>query len=136
MEIIRNIVDDIIYVGASDKRLGLFENLFPIPNGVSYNSYLINDKHTCLMDTCDASVSKQFIENLKAALNGRELDYLVVNHMEPDHAALISDVVRLYPDVCFSPVPIKGKYSFFPITPFVESNDVLLYNSLISNDLP
>ncbi len=99
MEIIRNIVDDIIYVGASDKRLGLFENLFPIPNGVSYNSYLINDEHTCLMDTCDASVSKQFIENLKAALNGRGLDYLVVNHMEPDHAALISDVVRLYPDV-------------------------------------
>lgn len=99
MEIIRNIVDDIIYVGASDKRLELFENLFPIPNGVSYNSYLINDEHTCLMDTCDASVSKQFIENLKAALNGRGLDYLVVNHMEPDHAALISDVVRLYPDV-------------------------------------
>lgn len=99
MEIIRNIVDDIIYVGASDKRLGLFENLFPIPNGVSYNSYLINDKYTCLMDTCDASVDKQFIENLKAALNGRGLDYLVVNHMEPDHAALISDVVRLYPNV-------------------------------------
>lgn len=99
MEIIRNIVDDIIYVGASDKRLGLFENLFPIPSGVSYNSYLINDEHTCLMDTCDASVGKQFVENVRSALNGRGLDYLVVNHMEPDHAALISDIVRLYPDV-------------------------------------
>ncbi len=130
MEIIRNIVDDIIYVGASDKRLGLFENLFPIPSGVSYNSYLINDEHTCLMDTCDVSVGKQFIENLKAALNGRSLDYLVVNHMEPDHAALISDVLMLYPNAMlilnqmtlkFLNQAIDEKFSYI----IVKENDFL-----------
>lgn len=99
MEIIRNVTKDIIYVGASDNRLALFENLFPIPNGVSYNAYLILDEKTCLVDTCDSSVGKQFLTNIEACLNGRELDYLVVNHMEPDHAALIEDVILRHKNV-------------------------------------
>ena len=81
----RNIIDDIYYVGASDRRLHLFENVYPIPNGVSYNSYLVMDEKTVLLDTVDASVSKAFFENVENVLNGRPLDYVIVNHMEPDH---------------------------------------------------
>lgn len=96
---IRKINQDITYVGADDRRLELFENMFPIPRGVSYNSYLIEDEKTALLDTVDASVGRQFFENLTAALHGRTLDYLIINHMEPDHCALIGEVLLRYPDV-------------------------------------
>ena len=99
MHCIRNISTDLVYIGASDRRLALFENIYPIPNGVSYNSYLLKDEKTVLLDTVDHSVCLQFMENLAHALNGRRLDYLVVNHMEPDHAATISEVVLRYPEV-------------------------------------
>ncbi len=99
MKNIRNVTEDILWVGASDRRLALFENIFPIPRGVSYNSYVILDEKTALMDTVDASVAGQFFENLKAALAGRTLDYLVINHMEPDHCSMIADVLLRYPDV-------------------------------------
>ena len=99
MKNIRKITEDIVWIGASDRRLALFENAFPIPRGVSYNSYLINDDKTALMDTTDASVSEQFLENLKAALNGRKLDYLVINHMEPDHCATVGEILLRYPSV-------------------------------------
>lgn len=98
MHCIRNISTDLVYIGASDRRLALFENIYPIPNGVSYNSYLLKDEKTVLLDTVDHSVCLQFMENLAHALNGRRLDYLVVNHMEPDHAATISEVVLRYPE--------------------------------------
>ena len=96
---IRKVNEDIIYIGCSDRRLALFESAYPIPNGVSYNSYLINDEKTVLMDTVDKACSGQFFENLQASLDGRELDYMVVQHMEPDHCALIEDVASLYPNV-------------------------------------
>ena len=99
MKNIRKVTEDIVWIGASDRRLALFENAFPIPRGVSYNSYLINDDKTALMDTTDASVSEQFLENLKAALNGRKLDYLVINHMEPDHCATVGEILLRYPSV-------------------------------------
>lgn len=95
----RLIADDIVYVGASDRRLALFENVYPIPRGVSYNSYLVLDEKTVLMDTVDYSVSRQFFENLSYALGDRKLDYVVVNHMEPDHCASLEEVVLRYPDV-------------------------------------
>jgi flavorubredoxin len=85
-------------VGASDRRLDLFENIYPIPRGVSYNSYLLRDDKTVLLDTADVSVQGQFFENVEAALAGRPLDYLVVNHMEPDHAALITTLLLRYPE--------------------------------------
>lgn len=97
MQNIREISEDLVYVGASDRRLALFENVYPIPRGVSYNSYVLLDEKTVLLDTADAAVGQQFFENLTAALNGRNLDYLVVNHMEPDHCALIEDLVLRYP---------------------------------------
>ncbi len=95
----RNVTEEIVWVGASDRRLALFENIFPIPRGVSYNSYVLLDEKTVLLDTVDASVAGQFFENLEHVLADRTLDYLVVNHMEPDHCAMIADIVRRYPDV-------------------------------------
>lgn len=96
---VRNVTDDIVWVGASDRRLALFENIFPIPRGVSYNSYVLMDEKTVLLDTVDAGVAGQFFENLAYVLGDRQLDYLVVNHMEPDHCAMIGDIVRRYPKV-------------------------------------
>ena len=99
MQCTRNVTNHIIWVGANDRRLNLFENLFPVPRGVSYNAYLIKDEKNTLMDTVDASASRQFIENVAYALNGESLDYLVVQHMEPDHCANIQRILELYPEV-------------------------------------
>ena len=99
MHNIRKINNDLYYIGVSDRKLALFENVYPIPRGVSYNSYVLLDEKTVLLDTVDAAVGGQFLENLKYALNGRQLDYLVVNHMEPDHCALLEDVVLRWPEV-------------------------------------
>ena len=95
----RRVSENIVWVGGNDRRLALFENLFPIPRGVSYNSYLILDDKTALMDTVDSSISRQFFENIEHALDGRSLDYLIVNHMEPDHCANIDDLLRRYPEM-------------------------------------
>lgn len=94
----RPITDDIIYVGVSDRRIQLFENVYPIPRGVAYNSYVILDEKTVLVDTVDRSVTGQFFENITAVLAGRKLDYLIVNHMEPDHSSAISEVLVRYPE--------------------------------------
>ena len=87
MHCIQSITADICYVGASDRRLSLFENVYPIPRGVSYNSYLVLDEKTVLLDTVDKAVGDRFWENVEYGLQGRPLDYVVVNHMEPDHCA-------------------------------------------------
>ena len=94
----RKIKEDLIYVGGSDRRLSRFENLFPIPRGVSYNSYVLLDDKTVLMDTADESISRQYIENVVHALDGRPLDYMIVQHMEPDHCAMIDAVMSRYPE--------------------------------------
>lgn len=99
MYCVRKVLDDIYWIGGSDRRISLFENIFPVPNGVSYNSYLIMDEKTVLLDTVDYSVSRQFIENITYVLKGRKLDYIVVNHMEPDHCAVIGDLILKYPNV-------------------------------------
>ena len=96
---IREISEDLVYVGASDSRLALFENVYPIPRGVSYNAYLLLDEKTVLFDTVDRSVSGQFFENLVYALDSRPLDYLVINHMEPDHCSAIAEVLTRWPAV-------------------------------------
>ena len=97
MHCVQNITQDILFLGASDRRLALFENVFPIPRGVSYNSYLVKDEKTVLMDTVDQAVRSRFLENLAFGLEGRSLDYVVVNHMEPDHAATLMEVLKAYP---------------------------------------
>ena len=97
MQSVRKITDDLFYLGASDRRLALFESAFPIPRGVSYNSYLLLDEKTVLFDTTDRAVEPRFLENLAAALGDRRLDYIVVSHMEPDHSATLEDVLRRWP---------------------------------------
>ena len=95
----RKIKEDIYYLGASDRRIELFENVYPVSQGMSYNSYLITDEKTCLMDSVDESIRGQFLENLQYALNGRNLDYMVVQHMEPDHCSIVPELFRMYPDM-------------------------------------
>ena len=97
MECTARITPDLIWVGGNDRRLNLFENIFPIPRGISYNSYLLLDDKTVLVDTVDKAVSGVFFENLTAALGGRTLNYIVVNHMEPDHAATLAEACERYP---------------------------------------
>lgn len=99
MYCVRKVVDDLYWVGGNDHRLALFENIHPIPNGVSYNSYLLLDKKTVLFDTVDWDACRQFLENVEHVLNGRDLDYLVINHMEPDHGASIEEILLRYPKV-------------------------------------
>lgn len=96
---VMQINDDVTYVGASDRKLALFEAVYPLVNGVSYNSYLVNDEKTVLLDTVDRSVSGVFFENIAHVLDGRKLDYVIVNHMEPDHAATLGELVLRYPEV-------------------------------------
>ena len=106
----RKITEDLYWVGGNDRRLELFENIFPLSKGVSYNAYLLMDEKTVLLDTADAAISRQFLENVTAALNGRSLDYLIVNHMEPDHCALIEDLLLRYPEL-----KIIGNAKTFPL---------------------
>ena len=93
----RKLTEQVTWVGGSDRRLALFENLFPVPHGVSYNSYVIMDEKTAVLDTADAAISRQFLENVLHTLDGRPLDYLVVNHMEPDHCANIEALALRFP---------------------------------------
>ena len=95
----REVCKDTYYVGASDRRLALFENIYPLTNGASYNSYIILDEKTCVLDGVDHSVRDIYIDKVKAALNGRKLDYLVIQHMEPDHACCLKDLIAVYPDL-------------------------------------
>lgn len=99
MYCVRNVTEDLYWVGANDHRLALFENCFPIPRGVSYNAYCLLDEKTALFDTVDWSACRQLMENLEYVLDGRLLNYLVINHLEPDHAACIEEVLLRYPDV-------------------------------------
>ena len=99
MHCCKNITPDLIWVGANDRRLAMFEGVYSVPDGVSYNSYVLLDEKTAVFDTVDKAVSRIFFENVEHALNGRKLDYLIVHHMEPDHSATMQELVIRYPDV-------------------------------------
>ena len=99
MYCVKNIKNELYWVGGTDRRLALFENVYPIPRGVSYNAYVMMDEKTVLLDTVDKSISGQFFENVEHVLGGRSLDYMIVNHMEPDHCSMIEEIVRRYPEV-------------------------------------
>ena len=124
MNNIRNLTDDLYYIGVSDRKIALFENVYPVKDGMSYNSYFLNDDKTVLFDTVDKSCSGQFFDNLDAVLNSRTLDHLVINHLEPDHSALIKDVIQKFPNlkiVCNQ----KAKqmlYQFFEFENDIEDN--------------
>ena len=96
---VKKIQDDLFWIGANDRRLALFENIFPIPHGVSYNSYVLLDEKVVVFDSVDRSVSERFFENLDHLLNGRAIDYLVINHIEPDHCGTVMDLITRYPEL-------------------------------------
>lgn len=99
MHCLKKITDNLTWVGGNDRRLAMFEGVYSVPDGVSYNSYLMMDEKTVLFDTVDKAVSRVFFENLTEVLGDRTLDYLVVHHMEPDHSFTLEEVVLRYPDI-------------------------------------
>ncbi len=99
MHDIRQINESIHWVGANDRRISLFENVFPVPSGMSYNSYVVLDEKITLLDTVAKEIGARFFENLEYILNGKQLDYIIINHMEPDHCSMVAEVVQKYPQV-------------------------------------
>lgn len=113
------ISDSVVYIGVNDKTIDLFESQYKVPNGVSYNSYVILDEKVAVMDTVDKRVTEQWLENLSQALNGRTVDYLVVSHLEPDHASNVQKLAELYPDM-----KIVGNAKIFSMLPQFFSMDL------------
>ena len=116
------ITENIRYVGVNDRSKSLFEGLWPLPNGVSYNSYLIDDEKTCIIDTVEVDFFTQFIENIREVLGDRPVDYLVVNHMEPDHSGSIALLRKYYPDMQI----VGNKKTFQMMQGFFGISDQLL----------
>lgn len=119
---VKKITADLYWIGADDRRLALFEGVYHIPKGVSYNSYLLLDETTVLFDTVDKAVARPFFENLSHLLDGRDLDYVVVHHMEPDHTAVLIDLLRLHPEtvvVCNKKAEAM-LHAFFPEFSFAD----------------
>ncbi len=110
MHNIENITDDIFWVGVNDRKTQRFENYLPLDKGVSYNSYLLIDEKIALIDTVEMGTSENFLEKIEGVLQGRTIDYLIINHMEPDHAGAIKDIVRLYPNIM-----LVGNAKTFPM---------------------
>ena len=106
------ISDSVVYIGVNDKTIDLFESQYKVPNGVSYNSYVILDEKVAVMDTVDKRATEQWMENLSQALNGHSVDYLVVSHLEPDHASNVQKLAELYPDM-----KIVGNAKIFSMLP-------------------
>ncbi len=111
---LKKVTDTILYVGANDHEVDLFEGQYVVPNGMAYNSYVILDEKVAVMDTIDASKTDEWLKNIEKALAGRKPDYLVVQHMEPDHAASVEAFVNTYPDVCV----VANKKTFVMIAQF------------------
>ncbi|MFA7017968.1 MAG: FprA family A-type flavoprotein [Sphaerochaetaceae bacterium] len=111
MQITRQIASNVYWVGGNDNRIERFENMFPLPHGVAYNAYIILDEKTVLLDTVDQAIREQFLENVAHVLNGRPLDYLVINHMEPDHCGNLEAIVKMYPQVTI--IGNKKTFEFF-----------------------
>lgn len=102
--------EDIYWIGTNDRRTSLSENYWPLPNGVAYNSYLVLDEKVTLLDTVSMGTMDSYLEKLKEILNGRKIDYLVINHMEPDHSGAVKAIVNEYPEV-----KIIGNTKTFPM---------------------
>ena len=124
------IAADLYYLGGNDRRLALFESAYPIPRGVSYNSYLLKDEKNVLFDTVDNAIGEQFFENLACALGEDKLDYVVVHHMEPDHSATFARLVERYPDVTVitsqkAAAMLKNYFGFAGKVHLVKEGDAL-----------
>lgn len=115
-----NITEDIIYIGVNDRETDLFEGQYIIPNGIAYNSYLINDEKIAVFDTVDKKFTDEWLENLETALNGRKPDYLIIQHMEPDHSANIKNFCEKYPET----VIVGNKKTFLMTDAFFGKDSV------------
>ncbi|WP_319202472.1 FprA family A-type flavoprotein [uncultured Ilyobacter sp.] len=105
-----NVTDNVYWVGANDRKTERFENYMPLPMGVAYNSYVINDEKTCVIDTVEFGVEGLFMEKLEYVLDGKDLDYIIVNHMEPDHSGGLKDLMKKYPNA-----KVVGNAKTFPM---------------------
>ena len=98
MYCVREIAENLYWIGGNDHRTHLFENIHPIPYGVSYNSYILVDKETCVFDAVDWSITRDYLDNIEHCLNGRKLDYFICNHLEPDHCSSMWELFVRYPE--------------------------------------
>ncbi|MDE5772057.1 MAG: FprA family A-type flavoprotein [Ruminococcus sp.] len=114
-----NITENIFYVGVNDHKIDLFEGQYVVPNGMAYNSYVIMDEKIAVMDTVDADFSEEWLDNIRNVLNGRTPDYLIVQHMEPDHSANIMNFINAYPDT----VVVGNAKTFTMMANFFENTD-------------
>ena len=114
----KNITEEIKYIGVDDKELDLFENQYALKNGMSYNSYLIKDEKTVIMDTVDKRKTDEWLNNLEIALDGRNPDYLVISHLEPDHSGSIGKLLAKYPEIKI--ISNEKVFNMFP--QFVDCN--------------
>lgn len=121
-----NITDSIYFLGFNDRRTHLFENIWPVPYGVSYNSYLIVDDKVALVDTVERSLISEYIDNIEAVIGNRNVDYLIINHMEPDHSGALKSIIQKYPDITL----VGNKKTFG----FVENYGVNPKNTLEVHD--
>ena len=127
-----NVTKDIYYVGVNDHDIDLFEGQYVVPNGMAYNSYVIKDEKICVMDTVDIHFKEEWLSNIAKVLDGRNPDYLVVQHMEPDHSANILSFLEIYPDttIVTNAQAFKMMNQFFTLpstikTQLVKENDTL-----------
>ena len=118
----QKITENIYYVGVNDRNKSLFEGLWPLPNGVSYNSYLIDDEKVCLIDTVEVDFFTQYMEHIQEVIGDRKVDYLVINHMEPDHSGSIALVKKFYPDIQI----VGNKKTFQMMEGFYGINEVTI----------
>ena len=120
------ITDTIKYVGVNDHKVDLFEGQYPVANGMAYNSYVILDEKIAVMDTVDANFTHEWLDNLEQVLDGRKPDYLIVQHMEPDHAANVANFLKVYPDttVVANVKTFQMIYNFFGLTLEVQKLEV------------
>lgn len=116
MKFNKKITNSITYIGVNDENIDLFENQYAVPNGISYNSYLIKDEKNVIMDTVDKSMTEEWMENLEKELEGEKLDYIVISHLEPDHSGCIEEIIKKFPEIKL----VGNKQTFSMLTQFYD----------------
>ena len=123
-----NITKDIKYIGVNDHQIDLFEGQYKVPNGMSYNSYIIMDEKIAVFDTVDKNFTHEWLDNISKVLNNRKPDYLIIQHMEPDHSANIANFLKIYPDT----IVVANKKTFTMIGNFFNS-DIYKYSKVVED---
>ncbi len=122
-----NLADDIYYLGVNDRRTQLFENIWPIPHGISYSSYLIVDEKIALIDTIERSFIDEYLDRIEDIIGDRKVDYLIINHMEPDHSGALKAIIQKYPDIIL--VGNKKTFGFVEAYYMTPKNTVMVHDN-------